>query len=75
MASLLDRDPETGVPLFQLLQWKYAIRLEGLGLHHSRGSVTQLARTRLGLAKRAPRAAILAVIQARLDTFTPNQEA
>jgi hypothetical protein len=26
--------------IFQLLQWKYAVRLEALGLKHSRGSVT-----------------------------------
>ncbi len=27
------------VPLFQLLQWKFALRLEMKGLKHSRGSV------------------------------------
>ena len=35
------------VPMFQLLQWKYAIGLEMKGLKHSRGSVTAHVRRKL----------------------------
>jgi hypothetical protein len=56
------------VPVFQLLQWKYAIRLEGAGLRHSSGrSVKAHAARKLGLSARAPRAEVLAKIESFLS--------
>ena len=39
------------VPLFQLLQWKHALRLEQKGLTHSQGSVYSMLRKKLSAPK------------------------
>jgi len=52
---------------FQLLQWKHAIRLEDMGIKHSRGSVNAHAGRVLGLPKRTKRAVTLEHIEAALD--------
>lgn len=54
-------DPKGGVPVFVLLQWKYAIKLEAKGLHHSSGrSVHAHAKRVLGI--RGSREATIAYI-------------
>jgi len=57
------------VPVFQLLQWKYAIRLESKGLRHSSGrSVRKFACGKLGL-KPGTKAD---VVIARIDEILAN---
>lgn len=42
--------PGCDIPVFQLLQWKYAIKLEAKGLRHSSGrSVYKHAKQKLGI--------------------------
>lgn len=51
------------VPVFQLLQWKFAIKLEAKGMRHSSGrSVAKHARIVLGLPPRMKREAVIARI-------------
>ncbi len=52
-------DKLVAVPMFQLLQFKHALRLESKGLKHSRGSVTAHVRRLLSAPKSYPRAALL----------------
>lgn len=71
MASILDSKSGGGVPVFQLLQWKHAIRLEALGMRHSRGSVTAHAKRALNI--RGNRDKVQAEIQRRLDAYKGDQ--
>jgi hypothetical protein len=58
----------TRIPLWQLLQWKAAIRLERLGMKHSSGrSVRKHAAEALGMRPMAPASAVLSRIQALID--------
>lgn len=67
---LLRGDPRPGgcpVPHFQLLQWKYAMKLEALGLRHSSGrSVRAHACRKLGLKPRTPVPVVIDAIDAIL---------
>jgi len=57
----------SGVAAFQLLQWKYAIRLEQAGMRHSSGrSVRKFAAQNLGLAANAKAPVVLAAIEEHL---------
>jgi hypothetical protein len=56
-----------GVPIFQLLQWKYAIKLESKGLKHSRGSVTAHAKRVLGISGK--REKVLAYIETLIADY------
>lgn len=61
------QDKIEGVPVFQLLQWKHAIRLEAKGLKHSSGrSVYAHAKRILGI--KGNRDKVLAHIQSLLDS-------
>jgi hypothetical protein len=67
------------VPMFQLLQWKYAIGLEMKGLKFSRGSVTAHVRKRLSAPRSYKRADLhqhicdsIESIQAQLDWTNEN---
>lgn len=55
------------ITVFQLLQWKYAIKLEAKGMRHSRGSVTAHAKRYLGV--KGNRDKVLARIQELLDQY------
>lgn len=56
-----------GVKAFQLLAWKYAIRSEQRGMHHSSGrSVRKFAAERLGLPPRSKPEIVIAKIDERL---------
>lgn len=59
------------IPSFQLLQWKYAIKLEAKGLKNSRGSVTAHAKKKLGI--KGSRNKVLAIIQKLLEERLPNE--
>lgn len=55
------------VPVFQLLQWKYAIKLEALGMRHSSGrSVRAHACRMLGLRPRTRADHVVKAIEAIL---------
>jgi hypothetical protein len=64
-------DPSTYI--FRLLQWKYAIRLEGLGMKNSRGSVTASAKRQLNV--RGNRDKVLARIEELLAEARSKKEA
>ena len=55
------------VPMFQLLQWKYALKLEILGIRHSRGSVYAHVKRVLGL--RGSKQRVLAQLEAVIATL------
>jgi hypothetical protein len=58
----------SGVPRFQLLQWKYAVGLESKGMRHSSGrSVRKHAALALGLPPRSPAALVIAAINEQLQ--------
>jgi len=57
----------TGTAGFQLLQWKYAIRMEQRGMRHSSGrSVRKHAALALGLKANAKADEVIAAIEAAL---------
>ena len=63
--------PGCDVPIFQLLQWKYAIKLEKLGLRHSSGrSVRAHACRTLGLKPRMAAESVIGQIDAILARGT-----
>lgn len=63
------------IPPFQLLQWRAAIKLEALGMHHSSGrSANAHAAKMLGLPLRSRREAVLAEIQMYLDALKQGRE-
>ena len=37
------------IPMFQLLQWRGALKLEARGMKHSKGNVTKLVREKLSI--------------------------
>lgn len=56
------------IPVFQLLQWKHAIPLEGIGLRHSsRRSVCAHAKRMLGLPPRLRREKVVSILTQMLD--------
>lgn len=59
-----------GVPIFQLIQWKHAIKLERLGLRNSRGSVYAHAKRVLGIT--GNRDKVIKHIQDMLDSVKDN---
>lgn len=54
--------PWSTVPMFQLLQWKYAIKLEEKGIKVARRSVRTFACKALGLKPRTKHAEVVAHI-------------
>ncbi len=48
-------DTPEGINAFQLLSIKYALKLEAIGLKHSRGSVAKLVREMIGTKTRDKR--------------------
>ena len=62
------------VQAWPLLQWKFAIKLEQRGLHHSKGSVKAHAARMLGLSPRAKPEVVLAEIEKRLQAFLPQPQ-
>lgn len=56
--------------LFSLLAAKSAIKLEKLGLKHSRGSVRQHWARHLGLSTRAKHDQVIAAIEAKIKEVT-----
>lgn len=68
--TALDPAAGGGVPPFQLLQWKHAIRLEQFGLKHSSGRSVKVHAARMfGMSSRINAGIVLAEIQRRLDAF------
>jgi hypothetical protein len=56
------------VPLFQLLQWRAAIKLEAKGMKHSSGrSVTAHVRRTLSIPRSMPREDIVAFLAAVIE--------
>jgi hypothetical protein len=56
------------VPIFQLLQWKYALRIETkTGLHHSKGNVRLHVCRKLGLPLDLTKQSVIEEIQKILD--------
>ena len=41
---------ESTIPIFQLMQWKYALQLEMKGMKHSKGSVYAQVKKTLGFS-------------------------
>lgn len=56
-----------GVEVFQLLAAKSAIKLESLGMKHSRGSVRKSWAIHLGLKQNAKHAEVIAAIEKKLE--------
>lgn len=56
-----------GVTVFQLLAAKSAIKLEKIGLKHSRGSVRKAWALHLGLKPRASHDDVIAAIEKKLE--------
>lgn len=63
--TILTAPHTTGV--WHLIQWKHAIRLEGLGIKIARRSVTAHAKRVLGI--RGSRTEVIAEIQRRIDAY------
>lgn len=62
----------SNIPVFQLLQWKYAIRLQMAGMKHSSGrSVRRHAAIKLGLKPNSKGDVVIAKIQEKIDAATP----
>ena len=57
---------------FQLIQWKGCISLEGKGLKHSRGSVTQHVRNFLGTKPRYDRSKLLNHLELTIEASIQN---
>lgn len=53
------------IRMFQLLQWKYALKLEIKGMRHSQGSVYAHVKRQLGL--RGNRAKVLAQLESIIE--------
>lgn len=62
------------VQAWPLLQWKFGIKLEQRGLHHSKGSVKAHAARMLGLSPRAKPEVVLAEIEKRLLALLPQPQ-
>ena len=54
------------VDIYRLMVMRSAVRLESLGMRHSRGSRTALARKEFGLRPRAPHALVIDAIDKKL---------
>lgn len=66
-------DKVSGVPVFQLLQWKYAIELEAKGMRHSSGrSVYAHAKRVLGI--KGNRDKVIAHINKLLSDYRDSQK-
>lgn len=60
-----------------LARWitiKHAIRLEIIGLRHSRGSVSAMAARHLGLPPRTRKATVLAAVVAKIEQLEQEGE-
>lgn len=57
------------IPVFQLIQWKHAVKLEGAGIRVARRSVTAHVKRVFGIKGPMKREDLVAEIQRRIDAY------